>query len=114
MARKLVIPSYIALNAADATVSQTSGESIVDGTDKVSYHVTFSANNTGTFTVQAKNGNNDAWYDLDFGQPLTITADNEAVFFLNECPFTKVRLLWSPSAGSGTMTAILTSKSLGA
>lgn len=114
MARKHVIQGFKALDAADATSVQISAETVIDQTDKLSYHVKFSAANSGTFEVQVRNGEKNDWYALNFGTPLTITAETEVQLLVNECPFTHVRLQWTPSAGSGTLTAAITTKSVGA
>jgi hypothetical protein len=114
MSRKHVIQGFAVLDGAAATSNQTSAETAVDMTDKMSYHVVFSASNSGTFTVEAKNGDKDSWYALNFGSALTISSETDVQIILNECPFTKIRLKWVPSAGSGTMTARVTTKSVGA
>jgi hypothetical protein len=102
------------LENVDATIAQTSGLSSVFGADKLSIHVKFSAPNSGTFTVQAKNSEKDDWFEVIFNSALTITAETEALILLNEVPFESLRLLWAPSAGSGTLTAIYKMKSQGA
>jgi len=114
MSRKSFIKSFPAFLNDDATTTLTSPESSVLLLDRASYHIRFSTANSGTFTVQAKNGEEDEFYDLDFGVPLTITSETEAVIRLDEMPFTIVRILWEPSSGAGTLTARLTAKSLGA
>ena len=100
-------------NAVDATATQTSAETSVLGVDKVSIHAKFSANNSGTFTLQAKNGDEDSWFNVDFNVAMTITADNEALLVMNEVPFDRIKLTWTPSAGSGTLTTVLKMKSQG-
>lgn len=105
--------SYAVFNAVDATTNQTSEPTHVGSADKVSYHIKFSANNSGEFFVEAKNSTDDSWFEVTFNADLDITADNEAIFYLNECPFEQLRLRWVPSAGSGTLTTFLKMKSLG-
>jgi len=113
MSRK-VSHSYTMLNAVAATSAQESGVVNVFGVDKLSIHVKFSANNSGTFTVYARNSEDDAWFSVSFNVTPTITADNEALLVMNEVPFHEIKLAWAPSAGSGTMTAVLKMKSVGA
>lgn len=113
MSRKLT-HKYKMFNALNATVSQTSQEVSVMGVDKLSIHVKFSANNSGTFRLQAKNGSDDSFFDVTFNATMTITSDNEALLIMNEVPFDSIKLIWTPSSGSGTMTAVLNMKSLGA
>jgi hypothetical protein len=115
MSRKNIIPGYKAFDALDATTTQTQDpETSVVGCDKASYHVTFSTANTGELIVQAKNSKNDSWYDLDFGVPLTVTAETEIILNVNQINFQAMRLVWQPSAGAGTISAVLSSASVGA
>lgn len=114
MGRKPQIPGYLAFNAADATTSQTSSISTVDLLDKASYHITFSLANTGTLKVQARNSTSDSWYDLDFGVTLTVTAQTEVILNINQINFYNMRLVWTPSAGAGTISAYLFSAAQGA
>lgn len=106
--------NYRMFNAVVATSTQTSEEVSVLGIDKLSIHAKFSANNSGTFTLQARNSDVDSWFDVDFNVAMTITADNEALLIMNEVPFDKIKLTWTPSAGSGTLTAVLKMKNTGA
>lgn len=114
MARKHVIYDFQPFVAVSATTSQTSVETNVSQLDELSVHLKFSASNSGTFTVEARNGKDSDWYELDFGAPLSITAESEVQILLRELPFTDVRFKWAPSAGSGTLSARLTAKTLGA
>lgn len=105
--------TYTVFNAADATVAQTGAETSVLGVDKASYHVKFSTNNTGTFNVQGRNSDSDTWFNVNFGVSLAVTADNEASLNMFEVPYKYLRLIWTPSSGAGTITAILTIKAVG-
>lgn len=70
---------------------------------------------TGTFSVEARNGENDSFRELDFGDTIDIdadTGDHRVVF--TEVPFTEVKLKYTASAGTGTVNAYLTMKSGGA
>ena len=104
MGRKQPI-RFEALQAADASINQTTNISTVGSSDKASYHITFSAPNSGTFTVEVKNFEKDSWYELDFGVPLTITSEDDVTLNINQINFEFVRLNWVPSAGAGTMNA---------
>jgi hypothetical protein len=120
MSRKHLVSKYKMLDAVDATVSQTSTKSNVEQLDSASIHVKFSAANSGTLTVEARNGSYPAheaevnWYALQFGAPLTITAETDVQIVLSIMPFSEIRLKWAPSAGAGTMTSVLTMKTVGA
>jgi hypothetical protein len=120
MSRRPVV-KYIAFDALPASAAQTQVvPTNVENTDSCSYHVKFSAPASGTFTVQAKNADlrpdqaSIAWYDLNFGSPLTITAETDVQIVLNEMPFKEMRLVWTPSSASGTVSAYLLMKAKGA
>lgn len=113
MSRK-VSHSYTVFEAVDATTTQTSASTNVFGADKLSIHVKFSAANSGTFLVQARNSSKDSWFNVTFNTALTIAAETEALIVMNEVPFEEIRLSWTPSAGSGTMSAYGKIKSQGA
>lgn len=112
MARK-TNHKYKVFDAVAATSTQTSEQTIVFGIDKLSYHCKFSANNSGEFTLLAQNHENDSWLEVPFSGAMTITADNEALIMMNEVPFYALQLVWTPSAGSGTLTTFLNMKAVG-
>jgi hypothetical protein len=113
MARKSLVHSYKMLDQVAANSAQTSGPTNVEQIDKVSIHCLFSVASSGTFKVQARNGSADSWYDLNFGAALTVTTETDVQILINETPFTDIRLLWTPSSASGTLTATLTMKAIG-
>lgn len=114
MGRKSVVHGHKMLDAVSASASQTSESTNVEQVDKLSIHCLFTVASSGTFVVQARNGKTDSWYDLNFGAALTITSETDVQILLNECPFTDIRLKWTPSSASGTLTASLTMKAVGA
>lgn len=120
MSRKHVV-EFQAFTAANATTTQTSPKTNCEQHDSCSYHVKFSAANSGTFTVEARNESYEKqsdselnWYALNFGVPLTIAAETDVQILMNVMDFAEVRLKWAPSAGAGTMSAFLNMKSKGA
>lgn len=131
MSRKHVVNSYemftgtkVATGQANPSVSaaapQTSKLSNVNSADSATIHVSFSTLNSGTLTVQARNIEtlpsepNKAWYDLSFGTPLTVTSETNVQIILNSLSFYEIRLVWTPSSGSGTISAFLNTKVAGA
>lgn len=102
--------SFTALGAVAATATQTSISTSVVGVSKLSYHCKFSAANSGAFTVEAQNSDADTWVSVPFNVTMTLTAETEALIVMNEVPFKNLRLVWTPSAGSGTLTAVLSMK----
>lgn len=118
MGRKHVVHQYN-MFAGQATPnlsgSLTSNISNVEQLDKVSIHCSWSAGPVGEFFLQARNGATDSWFDLDMGSAMTITgADDELQILLNECPFTDIRLRYTPTSGAAVLTAYLTMKTVGA
>jgi hypothetical protein len=106
--------------SVEASTAQISKLSNVNSADSATIHVNFSTPNSGTLTVQARNIEtlpnepNKAWYDLSFGGPAVITAETNVQILLNALPFYEIRLVWTPSAGAGTMSAFLNTKVSGA
>jgi hypothetical protein len=114
MGRKSVVHGYKMLDAVAASSAQVSQATNVEQVDKLSIHCLFSAASSGTLVVEARNGEKDGWYALDFGAPMTISSQTDVHIVLEENPFTDIRLSWTPSSASGTMTASLTMKAVGA
>ena len=109
------------LRSSDTTISPsmaapiTSREIDTSEMDKASIHLNWVAGPEGTFVVEVKNAEADAWYTLDFGTPITITAsDSDIQILMQEMPFIKMRLRYTNSSGNGTLNAYLNTKSVGA
>ena len=120
MSRKLAVKGFLAVDSEDATAVIKSEITSVSTADSAAYYITFSAPNTGVFTVQARSGyyqiydTESGWFDLDFGGALAVTAETEVVILVQDLTFADMRLVWTPSAGSGTISAKLSMKVLGA
>lgn len=114
MSRKNVVKSYKMLDGAALNASQASAPTSVINQDKASIHLQWAgASGTSTVTVQARNGELDPWYDLDFGSAISITgASGEHQLIFNELPFTEIRINSSAASG-GTVTATITMKQVG-
>ncbi len=116
MSRKNVVSSYSMINAGSLAGNITSSTTNVLNLDKASIHLSWSGSSpAGTLVVEARNGDNDDWYELDFGSTISISGasgDHQIVF--NELPFTSIRLVYTRSSGSGSLDAIITSKTIGA
>ena len=115
MARKNIVPSFKMLDGVDASTNQTSKIVNVQNMDKAAIHVEWAgASPAGTITVEARNGENDSWYELDFGSAISVSGnsgDHQIIF--NELPFTDIRLQYASSSGTGTLDATITLKQLG-
>lgn len=108
--------SYTMLRAVSATTSQDSSANPTDISyvDKASIHCKFSAANSGSFKVWVRNSIDDTYFELDFGSALTLTSETECNIEMQQLDFQTMYLQWVPSAGSGTLTAILHMASVGA
>jgi len=68
----------------------------------------------GAITVQARNKSDGTWYDLDFGSAISVSgATGSHSIVLNEVPFVDIRLTYTRTSGTGTITATLVSKAVG-
>lgn len=73
----------------------------------------------GEIFIQTSNDytalNAGTWSDLDFGVPITVTGNSgNHVISINQVPFVAIRLFYDRTSGTGTMTASLVMKTVGA
>lgn len=121
MARKNIVEGYPIINGTSLATSFTSSTSSVKNLDYASIHIEWSGTApVGVITVEARNGderNNDAvadWYLIDMGSVITISgASGDHQLFFDKLPFTDLRLQYTATSGTGTMTAFITSKQSG-
>lgn len=115
MARKNIVASYAMIDAGNLSGNITSEVVNVQNMDKGSVHVSWTGSSpVGTITVQARNGANDAWFNLNMGSAITISGasgDHQLIF--NEMPFTDIRLQYVSTSGTGSIDAIITLKQVG-
>ena len=116
MGRKNVVKSYKMIEAGDLASNIESTTTNVINLDKASIHLKWSGTSPiGTITVEAQNGENDSWYELDFGSSINISGasgDHQIIF--NELPFTSIRIQYTATSGTGEITATYTAKVTGA
>lgn len=115
MGRKGVVRSFAMLDAADASTDQTSPIVDVINQDQASIRVSWTGSPVGELFVQVRNGDLQPWYDLDMGAPIAIdgTETNHQLVF-NQMPFTGLRVFYDRTSGTGTITAVISSKVIGA
>lgn len=115
MARKNLIYSFPLINA-EITADTTSPSTNVSQLDQASIDLRWAGSTlVATAQVQVKNGENAEWRVLDFGSPITISGANGAhEIILLTMPFTDLRMFLDVSSGTGSVTAIITAKSVGA
>lgn len=117
MGRKNVVKSYDMFTQSGGDISAPIVSDVVNviNQDKASIHIVWAGSSpVGEIVVEARNGENDSWYTLDF-DTITVTGNsgNHQLIF-NELPFTDIRLQYGYTSGTGTITARLTSKVVGA
>ena len=116
MSRKQVLYGFKAFDATSLASSQTSAELEVGQADYGSIYITWTGTSPiGVITVQAKNGPNGTYRDLDFGSAISISgASGNHDIILNEMPFTHLQLVYTRTSGTGSISASITTKSKGA
>lgn len=116
MGRKNVVKSYKMIDSGDLSGSITSSIVNVINLDKASIHLVWSGTSpTGAITVEARNGEKDSWYELDFGSSIDISGnsgDHQLVF--NELAFTDIRIQYISTGGTGSIDASISAKVVGA
>jgi hypothetical protein len=111
-----VIQGFKMFDAVALSADRTSATTNCEHLDCSSIHVVWSAGSTpvGAITVQARNGEEDSWRTIDFGDPISISgASGEHEILFNQMPFTEIRLVYTRSSGTATLTAIISAKSVG-
>ncbi len=101
-------------NATSAATDLTSPTIDVVNLDTASIHLVSTSTVLGSVYVDARNGDKDAWYELDFG-PVVISSGepvNQIVF--KALPFTSIRLRYVRTSGTGNLSATITAKTDGA
>lgn len=84
--------------------------------DKASIHVSWTGSSpVGTLTVQARNGENDSYRTLDFGSAISVSGNSgEHELIFTELPFSDIKMTYTRTSGTGTMSAYIHSKVVGA
>lgn len=112
---KRVIDGYKMWDATSLAATNSTSATNIQYLDKASIFIEWTGSSpVGTLTVQARNKSNGTWYDLDFGAAITVsgnTGDHQIV--LNEIPFIDIRLTYTRTSGTGSITATLVSKATG-
>ncbi len=106
------------LSAADASTSQTSEPTNIEQLDKASIRVSWTGSPIGTFQVEVRTGAKKPWFALDMGSVIDINSttypDLNHVIQLFELPFTDIRVVYTSTSGTGTISADLHMKTVGA
>lgn len=116
MGRKSVVPGFKLVDSQSLASNITSDVVSVKNLDQASIHLEWSGVfPVGAVTIEARNGEQDVWYELDFGSSIDISgaSGNHQIVF-NQMPFSDIRLQYSATSGSGTLDAFITAKVVGA
>lgn len=126
MSRKNTLNYTLFPTPQSMAASFTSPATFIRNTDNVSYQIDITTTNSiGSFSVQVSNDymvgpdntvtNPGTWLTLTLsGTPIASGANDIIGISLNQLPYDAIRLVYTSStAGTGTLTAILTSKQLG-
>jgi hypothetical protein len=115
MARKNVIKGYKPFDEVDISSNQDSEEIVVTNLDKASIHVMWSGSSpVGTMVVQAKNGEKGTYYNLEGLDAISITGNSgDHVIIFSDMPFTHLKISFTNTSGTGSMTANMTAKQIG-
>lgn len=116
MARKSVVTNHKMLDSVDISSNQTSNTTSVKYLDYASIHVSWSGvSPVGAIRVQARNGKDDSWRDLDFGSAIAISGNSgEHDIILSKMSFSDIRIAYDATSGTGALDAIITAKTEGA
>ncbi len=124
MSRKNTLNHPI-LTAQSLVASFNSPVTFIRNTDNVSYQINVTtSNSTGTFSVQVSDDytesnniitNPGTWVTLTLSGTPSVAATNDVIgISLNQLPYDSIRLAYTSSvAGTGTCSAIITSKQTG-
>lgn len=119
MSRKNVLQPFKLFDAVDVTTDQTSRDSDISYLDNVGLIVEWSgASPIGVFYVECANvalaDSATNWQALDFGSQISITGNSGShVININQNPFSKIRVRYATTSGSGTLTATIVAKMVG-
>lgn len=120
MPRKNAIQSYPIISAVSMGATITSEPTNVEFLDNIGLQIAWtSANAVGTITIQGSNTYVKSpaagtWFDLTFSPSLTQPASNNGDYgiSINQFPWAWLRVVYTRSSGTGTLTATLSAKEI--
>lgn len=121
MARKNVLLHFKMLDAADISTTQTSPATDIAYLDNAGIVITWSGTSpVGTIDIECANPaptEHEAdwtWVPLNFGSVISVSGNTGLhTITMNQLPFTKIRLIYTATSGTGTLTAMLSVKQVG-
>lgn len=104
----------------DISSNAQSDQTSVHNLDKASIHVTWTGTSPiGVLKVEATNDSPEnpsaVWREVSFGSTIDISGNSGSHdLIFNEIPFNAIRLVYTATSGTGTLTAALSAKVVGA
>jgi hypothetical protein len=121
MSRKNILRPFKMLNAVSMASNQTSSVTNVVNIDIAHILVEWSGTSpVGTLAVQARHNQEStnitgSWFDLDGLSAIAISGNTGShQILLNELPFSEIRLVYTFTSGTGSLTATIQGKVVGA
>lgn len=114
MSVKSVIKPYLVLSAGDMSGSLTTLATNISSSDNIGYQVDFTGVPNGTFSVEGTiNGTTWQGLTLTPAAPVAAGAAGGFVVNLNQVPYEQIRLVYTRTSGTGSLTVWAMSKRLG-
>lgn len=127
MSRKHSLPPHDMLLEDDMSAAVTSPPTNVSQIDQCVIIASWTGSAVGSFTVEGAQvpstqlrANSPlpasiTWTALDFGAPIEAAGvDDEHQLVLTQIPFTHIRVVFTPTSGSGSLSARISGKTVGA
>lgn len=116
MARKHLVKQVQIIEDGDMSGNLTSTALNVEQLDNASIYVSWTSSGIeGELRAEARNGEDNAWYELDFNTIIDVDTDNDYhQIVFKQLPFTHLRVKYISTAGTGTLNAVATMKTEGA
>jgi hypothetical protein len=116
MGRKSIVKAYKVIDAGDMSATSITGTvTACTGIDNIGLLVEWSGSTpVGAITVEVQNGTS-GWSALDFGSPIAVSGNTGNLNInINQIPFENLRVVYTKSSGTGTLTVTLAAKVVGA
>lgn len=124
MARKDGLVGFLMFGASGADMSQalvTSSITGINWMDNAGILLSWTGTSpVGAFTIEVSNDYNlstqnaGIWVALDFGSTIAISGNTGThILSMNQLPYTYMRAKYTKTSGTGTLTAVLSTKQVG-
>jgi hypothetical protein len=111
MSTKRVILPFEVIDAGDMSGTLTSLSTNIQYLDRVGYHIVFTGSPTGTFSVEVSNDDTN-YVEVTLTTAITASGSGDTAYIEVESAAPFVRLKYTFSSGTGSLTVTLTGKSI--